>query len=374
MATTIFKIVFVSILLCGFFSYGFSTNHTGPLSPVTEFTASPSILNSTVVEPRIGFRCGSNLYCRRTLFNMACGGYGYDQQELITDLTNEIQGFPQQIHLWVVELKQQTTAIKLDNLEYELLLSLGPIVNNKSKLHVQLVKWKPSKPEDEEFEHCLFTAKLKFTETDVGQDFDLKFGHKITPTIPFTLGDPVTLENPGALRNKIVKVIISKYHLFSHNGECSWRITNFPEIMKTVKEYSSTLLLRGPTFYTSPEGYRVKVELEFKNRMEVKLSFLSGENDHLLPRSFSHISTVVIKNLVHAGKEGHEDVQRCGPHDLSHELSYSYIFDTYEYLVSRGCLQRDAMEIRVWIIPFLPGIKKRTSDFTKAPLQYETSV
>ncbi|GAB6033134.1 hypothetical protein CHUAL_014063 [Chamberlinius hualienensis] len=80
-------------------------------------------------------------------------------------------------------------------------------------------------------------------------------------------------------------------------GEVQWTVDHFQKRRKKATELQVPLH-ESPYFYTSPEGYRVKIRLsiESNNRLSATVMFVAGKNDENLQNEFSHKTIITLTN------------------------------------------------------------------------------
>ncbi|GAB6022638.1 TNF receptor-associated factor 4 [Chamberlinius hualienensis] len=139
----------------------------------------------------------------------------------------------------------------------------------------------------------------------------------------------------------------------STNGILFWKIKNYQQ--KKQNEICGLIKCeQSPYFYTSPNGYRVMVNMclngdyEYKGKgLSVYITFLTGEHDLTLSGSFSHKTTFILFNQKDSSKNYQKTVEK---EDKTYAQYYSMDLLAHKEL-KKGFIKDDCLLIKVMIEP-----------------------
>ncbi|GAB6033450.1 hypothetical protein CHUAL_013335 [Chamberlinius hualienensis] len=199
---------------------------------------------------------------------------------------------PDQKFTWTVKCNEKTKIFDLEDSPYKLKFCFYSPRKDCSILKTHLCNLPSnmvSNNNGDQFVYCPFAISLQFKPNEeIGLALDVNFGSKISKYNELLIGDHVFFEQSfRQLNGRRIYVKIFNPEIKSYDGAIKLKIHGMSGLEEKLNQ-SIGQTMRGPTFYTEPNGYRVKLEFEMIIDFIVKITFLTGENDHNLPRRAQH--------------------------------------------------------------------------------------
>lgn len=258
---------------------------------------------------------------------------------------------------WQADKDIKSQDIRLSNMPYKVTIACGPTIGNLTNVSVEVSPVVTS-IEDEpvpfirrDFPLALY---FNFGSTDVlGHYLDLIYGRVAAVDTPALMGH-FAVEN---LYERTIQMDAFSPRIESSDGSALRKMGPISQLEKS----SFMRTLRGPTFYTSKNGYRVKLDLEFGKEIEAKITFLSGRYDYKLSHNFCHLTSVALLGRPF-GKTNEKFVVKSGIQNLIYTRSYKYSMGTLKQLEDDGLIIDDCLYIYVSIKELDPRIMTRIAD------------
>ncbi|GAB6028114.1 hypothetical protein CHUAL_002332 [Chamberlinius hualienensis] len=265
---------------------------------------------------------------------------------------------PDQTLYWEINTRAPTKVMKFEGSRYKMRLKLTTF-NKKCYISVYLFKKLYSEGFDELIK-CTSAFGLRFKDCDkLGKTFDCEFGQRrCRSETPLNIGSNIVVIDRShfQLNGEELVMEVFKPAIASDNGMVSWKIEGICELKKNLN-FGIGRTVRGPTFYTDKDGYRVKVELEFAEEIILKITFLAGLYDCLLPKIFDHLTNIILLN-----KSGNPLIINHN-HTSEPEKSYSQILGTLEDLIDKGLIFDNSLHVVVLIKAFNTENKPAVTSF-----------
>ncbi|GAB6022317.1 hypothetical protein CHUAL_006441 [Chamberlinius hualienensis] len=275
-----------------------------------------------------------------------------------TPMLKKTVEIPSQSFKWSIKIdgprtRPQYTTILLDNSPYEIKLLLDPSSKlPELKLHVQMSRNSTTSLLNGGYGIPLI-VNMKYGRYDtIGKSFNFFFGQKLLNNDTVNVGEAMLINYSSKEKEFKVNLTVNVDQLepVSTNGWAQLKIEGFSRICTmsdSLGIYNRTLT--GPMFYTSPEGYLVKLEILLGINIEAVLTFIAGKFDRKLPANFLHVTTIVLFNTSKASKVKH--ISRSKVHNLALGPTYRLWLATMADLIDKGYATDDCLRCSVNIHP-----------------------